>query len=88
MKFLLSIDAHADTPEDAIRLVRLALGGAVFGGKPKGIVMGDSHGTAGVTWRVLSMTSEGDSSTGVRRVGGTPEWLSQAMNEGDGVYRP
>lgn len=88
MKFILRIDANADTPEDAIRLARLALGGAVHEGKPKGTVTGDSHGTAGVTWRLLTITSEGDSSTGIRRIGNPTEWLSQAPNEGDGVYRP
>lgn len=86
MKFLLTIEAHGKTPEAAIGYVKRILDDSARHGKPIGFAMGDSQGSAGSTWRVLTCTDEGDDTTELRRV--TPEWLSQAMNEGDGAYRP
>lgn len=68
MKFLLTIEAHGSTPDAAIRYVRGILDASVKNGKPIGFVMGDSAGSAGSTWRVLTCTDEGDDTTQLRPI--------------------
>lgn len=89
MKYLLTIAAHGDNPGDALRHAAAVLRGAIHDGHPRDFVIGDSRGSAGATWRQLTSTDNGDPTTSIRRAGSrVPAWLDQALNEGDGTYRP
>lgn len=91
MKYLLTIEANGDTAADAIRHARAVLESATHEGTPRGSVIGDARGSASATWRLLTLTDEGDATTALRRIGftprrqGPPTWLSQALYQGNGT---